>query len=288
MLKARVGAPAAQRQAPKKPFEKIRIGGLNMSTGKILTEKAQGQVIYVTLNRPEKMNAFDTALADDLYRAFLEADADETTRVLIVRGAGRCFSAGIDLQELGGKTAMEYREWVEAMERPLLQISRMKKPVIAQVHGVAAANGLGLVAAADLAVASEGARLGLTAINVGMNCVGPVLPVLRSVGRKRALEFLLTGQLIPAEEVLKMGLLNRVVPEEKLEEATLQLALMLAEKAPVALELAKGAFYMAEDMPYEKQFAYMNEVFARLCTTEDAKEGVQAFFEKRDPRWKGC
>ncbi len=259
-----------------------------MSTGRVVIEKAQGQVSYVTLNRPEKMNAFDTALADDLYRAFLEIDADETTRVAIIRGEGRCFSAGIDLKELGEKTAIEYREWVEAMERPLFGISRMRKPVIAQVHGVAAANGLGLVASADLAVASEGARLGLTAINVGMNCVGPVLPVLRSIGRKRALEFLLTGRLVPAEEALEMGLLNRVVPEEKLEEATLQLAFVLAEKAPAALELAKRAFYMAEDMPYEKQFAYMNEVFARLCTTEDAKEGVQAFFEKRDPKWKGC
>jgi enoyl-CoA hydratase/carnithine racemase len=117
-----------------------------MSTGRIVIEKAQGQVAYVTLNRPEKMNAFDTALADDLYRAFLEVDADERTRVAVIRGEGRCFSAGIDLKELGGKTSMEYREWVEAMERPLLQISRMKKPVIAQVHGCrkrAGSRGLG-------------------------------------------------------------------------------------------------------------------------------------------------
>ncbi|MFP4481964.1 MAG: enoyl-CoA hydratase/isomerase family protein [Thermovirgaceae bacterium] len=259
-----------------------------MSMEKIVIEKVQDQVTYVTLNRPEKMNAFDTSLADELNRAFLEVDTDEGTSVVIVKGEGRCFSAGIDLKELGEKTAMEYREWVEAMERPLFQISRMKKPVIAQVHGVAAANGLGLVASADLAVASEGARLGLTAINVGMNCVGPVLPVLRSVGRKRALEFLLTGRLVPAGEAQEMGLLNKVVPEEELKEATLELALVLAKKGPVALELAKRAFYMAEDMPYEKQFAYMNEVFARLCTTQDAKEGVQAFFDKRDPRWKGC
>lgn len=259
-----------------------------MTMGKIVTEKAEGQVTYVTLNRPEKMNAFDMSLADELYRAFLEVDDDEQTRVVIVKGEGRCFSAGIDLKELGEKTAMEYREWVEAMERPLFHISRMRKPVIAQVHGVAAANGLGLVASADLAVASDGARMGLTAINVGMNCVGPVLPVLRSVGRKKALELLLSGRLVPAREAFDMGLLNKVVPEEELAEATLQLALVLAGKGPVALELAKRAFYMAEDMPYEKQFAYMNEVFARLCTTKDAKEGVQAFFEKRDPRWKGC
>jgi len=254
---------------------------------KVVLEKRKDRVTYITLNRPEKRNAFDTVLAEELYRALLEADENEDTRVVILKGEGRCFSAGIDLGELGNKSAVEYRQWVESMERPLLHVSRMKKPVIAQVHGVAAANGLGLVASADLAIASEGARMGLTAINVGMNCVGPVLPVLRSVGRKKALELLLSGRLFKAQEALAMGLVNSVVPEEKLEETTLQWALDLASKGPLALEMAKQAFYMAEDMPYEKQFAYMNEVFARLCTTEDAKEGVNAFFEKRDPQWKG-
>lgn len=258
-----------------------------MSSEKIIIEKRKDQVTFITLNRPEKMNAFDTDLAKELDRALLEADAASETRVVVLRGEGRCFCAGIDLKELDDKPAMEYRAWVEAMESPLFRISKMKKPVIAQVHGVAAANGLGLVASADLAVASEGARMGLTAINVGMNCVGPVLPVLRCVGRKRALELLLSGKLVPAREAEAMGLVNAVVPEEELEEITLQWARDLAAKGPVALELAKTALYTAEDMPYEKQFAYMNEVFARLCSTGDAKEGVRAFFEKREPQWKG-
>jgi len=257
-----------------------------MSFEKIIVRKTEKKVTVVTLNRPEKMNSFDSELALELLSAFRELDVDRDTRVVVVNGAGKGFCAGIDIAELSGKSAMEYREWVERMEKPLLAVSQMKKPVIAQVHGVAAANGLGLVASADLAIASEDARMGLTAINVGLNCVGPVLPVLRSVGRKRALEMLLYGELVKAPEALAMGLVNRVVAAEKLEEETMAWAEKLAAKSPIAVQMAKSGFYRAEDMEYEKQFAFMNEVFARLCTTEDAVEGVKAFFEKRPPRWK--
>ena len=144
----------------------------------------------ITLNRPEQMNTFNSVLAGELYDALLALDDDPKVRVVLLKGAGKAFCAGIDVNELFGKTAMEYRAWIEHMERPLLTISRMKKPVIAQLHGVAAANGAGLVAAADLAIAEETAKMGLTAINVGLNCVGPVVPVARSLGRKKALELL--------------------------------------------------------------------------------------------------
>jgi len=206
--------------------------------------------------------------------------------VIILKGAGRAFCAGIDVSDFSSKSTMEYREWVECMENPLVTISRMNKPVIAQVHGVAAANGAGLVAAADLAVAGENARIGLTAINVGLNCIGPVIPVTRSVGRKRALELLFYGDLITAGEALSMGLVNRVIPEADLEEETRNWAAILAQKSPVALQIAKKAFYAAADLDYYKAFEYMNEVFARLCSTEDAREGISAFMEKRSPVWK--
>ena len=162
----------------------------------------------------------------------------------------------------------------------------MKKPVIVQLHGVAAANGMGLAAAADLVIAAENARMGLTAIKVGLNCVGPILPVARCVGRKKALELLLYGELIGAVEAERLGLINRIVPLERLDAEALQWAELLALKSPIAVQIAKSGFYASEDMAYEQQFAYMNEVFARLCTSEDAKEGVQAFFEKRDPVWQ--
>jgi enoyl-CoA hydratase/carnithine racemase len=162
------------------------------------------------------------------------------------------------------------------------------KPVIAQVQGVAAANGAGLVAAADLAIAADNARMGLTAINVGLNCVGPVVPVSRSVGRKIAMEMLLYGDLIGAQDALNKGLLNRIVPAADLEKEAREWAALLAQKSPIAVQVAKKGFYAAADMGYTKAFDHMNEVFARLCTTEDAKEGVKAFQEKRKPVWQEC
>ena len=257
-----------------------------MKSEKVIVKIGQKNVAEITLNRPESLNTFNSILAEQLYEALLKLDADKNVRVVLRNGAGKSFCAGIDINELSDKTALEYREWIERMERPLLAISKMKKPVIAQLHGVAAANGMGLVAAADLAIAEENARMGLTAINVGLNCVGPVIPVARSVGRKKALELLLYGNLISATEALALGLINKVVPTDELETEARRWAEELAQKSPIAVQIAKSAFYHAEDMEYEKQFAYMNEALARLCTTDDAKEGVQAFFDKRKPVWK--
>jgi len=253
----------------------------------LMIETSEQFVGTITLNLPDQMNTFTSGLAQDLYDALLEMDNDTAVRVVLVKGAGRAFCAGIDVNELHGKSALEYRDWIEHMERPLLTISKMNKPVIAQVQGVAAANGLGLVAACDLAIAADSARMGLTAINVGLNCVGPVIPVSKSIGRKKALELLLYGDLVKAPEALSLGLINRVVSDADLEPEARAWAESLAKRSPVAVQIAKKGYYAAEDMNYDKQFEYMNEAFARLCTTEDAKEGVSAFFEKRNPEWKG-
>jgi enoyl-CoA hydratase/carnithine racemase len=257
-----------------------------MENETIITQVSDKYVATITLNRPAQLNTLNTPMAVALHKALIDLDADPRVRVIVIKGAGKAFCAGIDVNELEGKSAMAYREWIEIMERPLVAIAKLKKPVIAQVHGVAAANGMGIVAAADLAIAAENARMGLTAINVGLNCVGPVIPVSRSVGRKKALELLLYGDLIGAGEALKMGLINKTVPKDELDAQTQQWAETLARKSPVAVQIAKGAFYTSEDMDYQQQFDFMNEAFARLCTTEDAKEGVKAFFEKRIPEWK--
>jgi enoyl-CoA hydratase/carnithine racemase len=227
-------------------------------------------------------------MAAELVEALVSLDEDEAVRVVIVKGAGKAFCAGIDVNELADKSTLEYRAWIEHMEQPLITIARMKKPVIAQVQGVAAANGMGLVAAADLAIAAENTKMGLTAINVGLNCVGPVLPVARCVGRKKALELLLYGELIKADEARQLGLINRVVAKDELETEAMVWAEELAKKSPIAVQIAKKAFYSSEDMDYFRQFDLMNEAFARLCSSADAKEGVQAFFEKRNPVWKQC
>lgn len=240
----------------------------------------------ITLNRPEQLNTFTTQMARDLLHALEELDGDKRVRALVIKGSGKAFCAGIDVNELFGKSTLEYQKWIELMESPLGFIGKMGKPVIAQVHGVAAANGMGLVAACDLAVAAEHARMGLTAINVGLNCVGPVVPISRLIGRKHALELLLFGDLIPASRALEMGLVNKVCKAEELEREAHEWAAMLARKSPIAVQIAKKAFYAAEDMEYHKAFEYMNEAFARLCSTEDAKEGVRAFLEKRQPNWQ--
>lgn len=264
----------------------FNVKGWKMDYTQLLIEKGDDFVGVITLNRPEQMNTFNTPMAQELDGALKAMDADDAIRVIIVKGAGKTFCAGIDVKELSGKSAMEYREWIERMENPLVTISRMKKPVIAQVHGVAAANGMGLMAAADLAIAADNARFGLTAINVGLNCVGPVVPVARSVGRKKALELLLYGELIRADKALESGLINKVVSKDDLEAEARNWAADLAKRSPIAVQIAKSAFYTASDQDYYKAFEYMNEAFARLCTTEDAKEGVDAFLNKREPDWK--
>lgn len=257
-----------------------------MKTHNVVTEKGKNFVGKVILNRPEKLNTMDTGTAAALYEALMEMEASADVRVVLLKGAGRVFCAGVDLNELEERSAMEYREWIEKMEKPLGAVAHMKKPVIAQVQGAATANGLGLVAAADLAIGGRSVRMGLTAIKAGLNCVGPVLPVAKCVGRKKALELLLFGDMIDAEEALRLGLLNRVVPDEALEGEASKWAEKLALMSPIAVQIAKSAFYTCEDMPYDVQFSHMNEAFARLCTTSDAKEGVRAFLEKRKPRWK--
>jgi enoyl-CoA hydratase/carnithine racemase len=257
-----------------------------MTYSSITVETGADYVSEITLNRPENLNTFNLSLSGELDQVLRALGAQPDSRVIIIKGAGRAFCAGIDVSDFAGKSALQYRQWIEAMEAPLVTISRIAKPVIAQVHGVAAANGAGLVAAADLAVAADSARMGLTAINVGLNCIGPIVPVTRSVGRKRALELLFFGELIPAARALEMGLINRIVPEADLAEETRQWAASLAQKSPVALQLAKSAFYQAADLEYGKAFNLMNEAFARLCTSQDAHEGIRAFKEKRAPVWQ--
>jgi enoyl-CoA hydratase/carnithine racemase len=253
----------------------------------LIVEKEQQHLGSITLNRAEQLNTFTSAMAAELYQALLEFDGDPEVRVIMVKGAGRAFCAGIDVHELEGKSALQYKAWIEHMERPLIAIAQMAKPVIAVVQGVAAANGMGLAVAADLTIAASNAKMGLTAINVGLNCVGPVIPVARMVGRKKALELLLYGDLIKAPEALALGLINRVVDKDELEEQSRSWAISLARKSPVAVQIAKKAFYGSEDLSYLSQFEMMNDAFARLCTTDDAREGVAAFFAKRKPQWQG-
>ncbi len=242
---------------------------------------------FITLNRPDKLNTFSTQTATELDAALQELDADPEVRVVVLKAAGKAFCAGIDINEMAGKSAHQLKEWVEIMEKPLHSMSRLGKPVITSVQGAAAANGAGLVAASDLCIASRTARIGYTAVKVGLFCLGPAVPLVRTLGRKKAFELLFFGDLITAEEACQLGLVNKAVPPGELEEATRQWAARLAELSPLAVQLSKKAFYTMADLEYGKAFDYMNEAFARLASTEDAAEGVAAFLEKRRPVWKG-
>lgn len=240
----------------------------------------------ITLNRPQYWNAFTSAMAAELNSVLWEFDSDSRVRVILLKGAGKAFCVGIDVGEFPGKTAIEYREWIWHMGKALVTMSQIRKPVIAQVHGVAAAIGAGLTAAADLAIVSEDAKFGLTAINVGLNCIGPAIPLSRSVGRKRALELLFFGDLIDARKALEFGLVNKLSPVDQLEVRAREWAATLAQKSPLAVQMAKKAFYTASDMEYYKAFEYVTDNLARLCTTEDCREGISAFLGKRQPQWK--
>jgi enoyl-CoA hydratase/carnithine racemase len=253
---------------------------------------AEGHVGRITLARPEAMNTFSTDLAGELDAALRGFDDDPNIRAIVIDGAGRTFSAGIDLKEHGDHgDETSYREWVERMEEPFLTIREMGTPVIAAVHGHAVANGIGLVAACDLAVASEGTKLGATAPNVGLFCMGPSVPLMHSLTRKRCLELVLTGDLIDAATAEEWGLLNRVVPEGEHVTAAMALAETLAAKSPMAVQLGKEAFYEMAELDYEDALAYSNERFAALCTTADAHEGIRAFLDGKPltaDEWPGA
>jgi enoyl-CoA hydratase/carnithine racemase len=251
----------------------------------VIVEK-EGYIGLITLNRPQEMNTFNVPFARELNDALLQLDDDSEVRVVVIKANGKHFSTGISLAEFKNKTPMEYNEFIRKMDEHNHTIAHMKKPVIASVKGYCLANGAGLSFACDLTVAAEDAKFGTTAINVGLICLGPAAPLARLVGRKKALEMVLTGDIISAPEAQRLGLVNKIVPKEQLEEATMELARKLAAKSPLAMQTGKRGIYGSEDMPYEKALDMLSGLFASLCTTEDAESGVKAFLEKKEPVWK--
>lgn len=256
-----------------------------MAYTNVLVEK-RDNIGVITLNRPQEMNTFNVPFARELNDALWEMERDPAIRVVVIDAAGKHFSTGISLNEFKDKTNKEYREFIRLMDEHNHTLAKMKKPVIASVKGYALANGAGLSFACDLTVAAEDAKFGTTAINVGLICLGPAVPLVRSVGRKKALEMVLLGEIMSAAEAQRLGLVNKVVPKDELEEATMEMAGKLAAKSPLALQIGKAGIYGMQDIPYHQALDSLSELFAALCSTEDAEEGVAAFLEKREPVWK--
>ncbi|WP_178915955.1 enoyl-CoA hydratase/isomerase family protein [Natronomonas gomsonensis] len=252
----------------------------NVRDDAVVAVDTDGYVGRITLDRPASMNTFSTELAADLDAALRAHDGDDGVRAIVIDGAGDAFSAGIDLTEHAEYDDSDaYEEWVAGMEEPFVTIAGMETPVIAAAHGHAAANGLGLVAACDLAVAAEGTMFGATAPKVGLFCMGPAVPLMGAVVRKRCLELLLTGELIDADTAREWGLINEVAPAGEHVEAAMEYAETIASKSPTAIQHGKQAYYEMAGMGYTDALEYSNEQFAGLCTTADAEAGIEAFLK---------
>jgi enoyl-CoA hydratase/carnithine racemase len=242
---------------------------------------------FVTLNRPEKRNALSLNLMAEMIGLLQDVRKNEEFRVLIIRAAGPVFSSGHDLSEMKEGSVVSYRGVFGACTEMMEAIRNLPQPVIAQVQGMATAAGCQLVAACDLAVASREARFATPGVRIGLFCHTPQVPLSRAVGRKRALEMLFTGRPISAEEAERYGLVNRVVPPEKLAEETLNLAKHIAQASPLTLALGKQSFYRQIEAEESGAYEYAKEMMALNALAEDAREGISAFLEKRPPKWKG-
>lgn len=259
-----------------------------MSGEALVLRRNEAGIAFLTLNRPQARNALSVALMAALQHALDDAAADRCTRVVVIAGAGPAFCAGHDLRELRANQRRDFYQSVFAQcARLMTGIVRLPKPVIARVQGVATAAGCQLVASCDLAVASEEARFATPGVNIGLFCSTPMVALSRAVGRKPAMAMLLTGAPISAEEARQLGLINRVVPATRLDDATIGLARDIAGKSPLTLAIGKEAFYTQAEMALDQAYAYASEVMTRNMLARDAGEGIDAFLEKRTPEWEG-
>ncbi len=254
----------------------------------LLSDTTPDGIATLTLNRPAARNALSLGLMQAMIAALDRIATDPTVKVVILAAAGPAFCAGHDLREIRADPRREAYEQVFALCARLMQtIVRLPKPVIAQVHGVATAAGCQLVATADLAVAAETARFATPGVDIGLFCSTPMVALTRNVGHKAAMEMLLTGELISAERAREIGLVNRVVPEANLADATRALAERIAAKSPLTLATGKEAFYRQAAMDLPAAYAYAAEVMVRNMLARDAQEGIDAFLQKRPAVWTG-
>jgi enoyl-CoA hydratase/carnithine racemase len=266
--------------------DKVEITGPSASAPALLRRDEAG-IARLTLNRPGQRNALSVALMTALQSEIDAIAADKAIKVVVIAGAGPAFCAGHDLRELRASPSRQSYEAVfQQCSRLMLSLVKLPKPVIASVHGVATAAGCQLVASCDLAVASEQARFATPGVNIGLFCSTPMVALSRAVGRKPAMEMLLTGELISAARARELGLVNRVVPAPRLEAEVTALAREIVGKSALTLRIGKEAFYRQAELPLAEAYAYASEVMTRNMMARDAEEGIDAFLEKRPPRWE--
>ncbi len=256
-----------------------------MALENILYEEKE-HIGVITLNRPRKRNALSLELLEAFTNCLKQAAQEGSVKVIIVKGAGTAFCSGHDLDEILNRELNDIRHLFQTCLDLMLCIQAIPQPVIAQVHGIATAAGCQLVAACDLAVAEEEARFATPGVKIGLFCTTPMVALSRAVGRKKALEMLLTGNFVSAYEAKAHGLVNRVVPLERLAAETLELAGEIARYSRITLGVGKQAFYQQIGMADAQAYHYAKEVISANACMADAIEGMSAFLEKREPEWK--
>ena len=252
-----------------------------------LLQSREGSLGIITLNRPDRRNPLSLDLMLELIRSLDEFGSDPIIRAIILASTGKAFSAGHDLSEMVGRTVDDYRRIFDVCTELMTKIQSVPQPVIAQVQGIATAAGCQLVATCDLAIAGEHATFATPGVRIGLFCSTPMVALSRAVGRKRAMEMLLTGKTVDAVTAAEWGLVNRVVPAAELETETRRLASQIAEASSFTVGLGKQAYYAQIDLDQPKAYAYAKEVMTMNSLAHDAQEGMSAFLEKRAPCWTG-
>ncbi len=255
----------------------------------ILLRHAEGGVATLTLNRPQARNALSVALMTELERALADISTDRSVKVVVLAANGPAFCAGHDLKEM---RALEGRDAVAAVfalcSRVMTALVRLPQPVIARVHGMATAAGCQLVASCDLAYAATNAQFATPGVNIGLFCSTPMVALSRAVGRKQAMEMLLSGRPVDAATAQSWGLVNHAVAPERLEAEVAEMAGLIAAKSSYTVKVGKEAFYRQLEMGLDDAYAHAAEVMTANMLARDAAEGIDAFLTKRPPRWEGC
>ncbi len=255
--------------------------------GTVIFEK-KGPIGLLTLNRPKQLNALSLELMDKIQKKLNIIAKDKNIHVIIIKGNGPAFCVGHDMSELVGKKydIHHFREIFSKCSKLMLTLHTLPQPVIAQVHGAAMAAGCQLVATCDLAIAEKNAQFSTPGVKIGLFCSTPMVPLSRIIGRRRALDMLLTGRVISAKEAERFGLINKVVNPEKLAIETKKLAKRISTFSRFTLEFGKKTFYDQIDKDEASAYKLTKEAIAINCLSEDAQEGMLAFLEKRKPKWK--
>lgn len=267
---------------------------MNKITPEPLLRADHDGVSVLTLNTPKSMNVLSEAMLQALSETLDEIAQDRTVKAVILRSAGEHFCAGHNLKEMTAHRRdpdggfQYFQDLFATCSAMMLRVVRLPQPVIAEVKGIATAAGCQLVASCDLAVAAEDAQFATSGINIGLFCSTPMVALGRNVSRKQAMEMLLLGEFLPAQRAVEIGLVNRVVARLELEDASMEMARIIADKSPVAVKIGKRAFYEQAEMPLEEAYAYAGRVMAENMMARDAEAGIGAFTGKQPmPDWTG-